>query len=277
MKKLKSIITLVFFVITIFFFSCQGDAIQLLEESSKLSIEIIWPTRLIPQDATDIAIFLSNNNIKSYKKAILINKDENNLSVEWSLYPGEYTISVISMQLVSTTSSGNKNFSILTGEVQKITLSSGENKNLSIMMNYINILANLNYESQHVFYITEPIPIRFNVGLFSSILKYSGGKLYFTYNNGFSNVTEYRTIYVSNTEELQDGYFLSIVYPDTSGYPSVSFDLSVYSKFTVSQDKIATDFFSYYMINEIKIEISNIYLGHLSDGTPAGNLNIIIQ
>lgn len=276
--KFEKVLFIILIIHTIiFFYSCNGTANVLMEENATISFNIIWPTRLIPEDSTDIAIFLSNDNMQSYKKGILISKSENSTNVQWKIYPGDYTISIIALKLTSTTSTGLKNFVILTGDVQKLTLLPNEVKNLSVFLNYLSISAALNFNPEEIFYITSPIPIKFYIDDFYSILKFSGGKLYFTYNNGFKNITEYKTIYVSNTEEVGDGYFNSIVYPDSSGYPSESFDLSVYAKFTVSSEKIASDFMSFYQINEIKIEISDYQLGQLEDGTSSSYLNIIIQ
>ena len=274
------------FVFTLFSFSiifsflfitgCQGNANLLIEENAKISVQIVWP-KLIMAETTDIAIFISNDTMQSYRKAIMVNREQGSQTVDWSLYPGDYTITVLAMQYISSTSSGLKNFTILTGDVQKVSLSAGDNKNLSITLGYINITSTLSFENGQVFHINEPIPIAFNVGLFCSVLKYSSGKLYMTYNNGFKNVTEYRTIYVSNTQEVGNGCFSSKVYPDSNGFPSESMDLSVYAKFTVSSDKIATDFMDTYQINEIKVEISNYSLGHVTDGTGVGSLSIVIQ
>lgn len=284
MKKFGfTILFLVIFIIFSLFFSCKGTALELLEESSILTIQVIWPTKsttdskLIPAETTNIAFFISNDNMVSYKKATLISRDSGNQNLNWNLYPGNYTITILALEYKSSTTSGFKNYNILTGNVSKVSLSAGENKNLSITLNSISISAQFAFEPSHVFYLNEAIPIKFSLDNFNSVLKFSGGKLYFTYNNGFSNITEYKTIYVSNTQEQNDGSFLSTVNPDNGGYPSNSFDLSVYAKFTVSSDKIATDFMSYYQINEIKIEISNYSLGHLTDGTAVANLNIIIQ
>lgn len=277
MKKcfyyLFCIILSIFFII---FISCQGTAVLLVEENAKITIQIIWP-RLILPETSDIAIFLSNDNMQSYKKAIMFSKDQGSQVVNWTLYPGDYTITVLALQLKSTTSSGLKNYIILTGDVQKINLSACESKNLSITLNYINISCALAFEEGKSFHINDPIPIKFNIQKFNSVLKFSGGKLYLTYFNGFKNVTEYRTIYVSNTQELGNGIFSSIVYPDTSGFPSENLDLSVYAKFTVASDKIAIDFMDYYQINEIKIEISDYNLGHVSDNNSISDLGIIVQ
>jgi len=274
------------FVFTLFFLSiiftllfitgCQGNAHLLLEENAKISIQIVWPKLIMPE-TTDIAIFISNDTMQSYKKAIMVSREQGNQTADWTLYPGDYTITVLAMQYTSSTSSGLKNYTILTGNVQKVSLSAGENKNLSITLGYINITSALSFEEGHVFHITDPIPIMFDIGSFCSVLKFSSGKLYMTYNNGFKNVTEYRTIYVSNTQEIGNGCFSSIVYPDSSGFPSESMDLSVYAKFTVSSDKIAVDFMNSYQINEIKIEISNYSLGHVNDGTNVSSLTIVIQ
>lgn len=284
MKKLGFIICfLLISLLILLFFSCKGTALTLLEENATLTISVIWPTKsaavskLIPSETTNIAFFISNDNMASYKKATLISKDSGNQTLSWNLYPGNYTISILALEYKSSTTSGLKNYLILTGNVTKISLSAGENKDLSITLSNIDITAQLAFEPSHVFYLNEAIPIKFNIGNFNSVLKFSGGKLYFKYNNGFSNITEYKTIYVSNTQELSDGSFLSTVYPDNNGYPSNDFDLSVYAKFTVASDKIATDFMTYYQINEIKVEISNYPLGHLTDGTQTANLNITIQ
>ncbi len=274
--KIFSFMFFIFFA-SLFFQSCIGNANLLLEENASISISVKWPTKLIPDETTDISIFISNDNINSYKKGILINRTEGNHTCDWQLYPGDYTITVLALKFVSNTSSGLKNFIILTGDVRKVSLNPYENKSLSIVLNNIEISSNLYFNDGEVFNLNLPIKIRFYAGNFCSILKFSSGKLYFTYNNGFTNVTEYKNIYVSNTEELSNGYFLSTVYPDSSGYPSNSFDLSVYAKFTVSSDKIPKDFMSYYQINEIKIEISNYQLGYLEDGSSISSLVIVIQ
>ncbi len=276
MKIFKYLYLFIIFVLIILQ-SCSGSATLLLEENASINIIINWPKKLILEETTDIAIFISNNNIQKYKKGLLFNRDQGNQVIQWKLYPGDYTVSVLALQFTSNTSSGLKNFIILTGKVESLSLNPNEIKDFSIVLDYINIETSLAFEDGEIFYLSSPIPIEFNVDKFCSVLKYSSGKLYFTYNNGFTNVTEYKTIYVSNTTELGQGLFLSKVYPDESGYPSESFDLSLYAKFTVSSDKIPTDFMSNYQINEIKIEISNYPLGHLEDGTPISYLNLTIQ
>lgn len=272
--KFFNILFLFTFLLSI---GCSGNAQILIQENATISISIMWPTRLILDETTDIAIIIKNNNIQNYKKGILINREQGNQSLEWKLYPGDYMITVLALKFTSNTASGLKNFTILTGDSQMVSLNANENKNLSITLSNISISANLAFEDGQIFYLSTPIPIKFHVGNFYSVLKFSGGKLYFTYNNGFTNVTEYKTIYVSDTEELGAGIFLSKVYPGSTGYPSNSFDLSLYAKFTISSDKIPVDFMSFYGINEIKIEISNYPLGHLEDGTLTATLNITIQ
>lgn len=280
MKLSKNVsLKLLTFILFIFLstsgISCSGNAELLIVENAMVKFYITWPTKLIPSDVTHIAIFVNNKLISSYKKAVFIERQSGDQDVIFNLYPGDYDLTVLSLKQTSVTSSNLGNYSILTVDSSTFSAEPGEEKYLNIALSNVNISAALEIEGN--FYITDPIYVRFTISDISNIIKFSGGKLYFTYDNGSGEAIDYKTIYVGDTQSCEDGTFLSTVYPASSGYPSESFDLSCYAKFTVSSDRVAKNFFDLNSINEIKLEISDFYLGFLEDGTPTSSVIIVVE
>ena len=273
--SLKLLTFILFIFLSTSGISCSGNAELLIEENAMIKFYITWPTKLIPSDVTHIAIFINNKLLSSYKKAVFIDRLSGDQDIVVSLYSGDYDLTILSLKQTSVTSSNLGNYSILTVDSSTFSVEPGEEKYLNIALSYVNISAALEIEGN--FYITDPIYIRFTISDISNIMKFSGGKLYFTFDNGSGEAVDYKTIYVGDTQSCEDGTFLSKVYPGSSGYSSESFYLRCYAKFTVSSDKIAKDFYDLNSINEIKLEISDYYLGFLQDGTPTSSVIIIVE
>jgi hypothetical protein len=273
--SLKLLTFILFIFLSTSGISCSGNAELLIEENAMIKFYITWPTKLIPSDVTHIAIFINNKLLSSYKKAVFIDRLSGDQDIVVSLYPGDYDLTILSLKQTSVTSSNLGNYSILTVDSSTFSVEPGEEKYLNIALSYVNISAVLEIEGN--FYITDPIYIRFTISDISNIMKFSGGKLYFYFDNGSGEAVDYKTIYVGDTQSCEDGTFLSKVYPGSSGYSSESFYLRCYAKFTVSSDKIAKDFFDLNSINEIKLEISDYYLGFLQDGTPTSSVIIVVE
>lgn len=261
------------------------SALDLLDKNGKVTVSFAWPvssatdSRLIPPDATAMFLSICSVEMTDFRRTELVTRTQGSNSetaaFSWDVFPGAYRLCVIAAKNIGQTSAGKTIYSGLTVGFSEFVVQPDEEKNVCITLDSFACSGTIT--NRDSFTVSGNLTIGMTTNNLRNFLKFSGGKVYFSYNNGHSTMTSNKSILVSNTVYDGNGEFAATVLPGKEGYPAREMTIQFDAKFTVNRDAVADGFFDTYAIEEIRFDILKADLGQLSDHGSGGTIGCTVQ